>query len=111
MREFFDSKEIADNKLIDVLMALFPVLFFIPLVAGRMKYSPYLRFRSNQAAILFLIQVVLLILGKVIGWISLFASVLKILNFVFLVFFLINLFNAISGNSRKMPLIGEIKIF
>ena len=60
----FDSKDIADNKVMAVL-AYIGILFLIPLLAA--PNSRFARFHTNQGLVLFLAEVVLGTAGGVLG--------------------------------------------
>ncbi|MCL2530340.1 MAG: zinc ribbon domain-containing protein [Coriobacteriia bacterium] len=90
------------------------IIFFIPLIAGTYKTSPFVKFHTNQAIILvicnFCFMVAMGILITVLaltplGFLSFFIS---ILYFAPLVFVIIGIVNAASGKFEKLPLIGEL---
>lgn len=70
------------------------------------KNSPYLKFRSNQALVVFVFSMICTIISKlpVIGFVggilSLVVSVLSLINFIY----------ACMGSDKPTPLIGTIEI-
>lgn len=109
----FDTHDINENHTMAVVMAVFPFLFFLPLVSG--KNSPYMKFMANQTLIYFILDLVLNAVCKVVGAVpfigGLAAGILgAVINLVMLIFWLIGLINAINGNPVRYPLIGEFDI-
>lgn len=43
----FDQEDLNKNKTNGILMAIIPILFFLPLVSNDMKNSAFLKFRAN----------------------------------------------------------------
>lgn len=119
MSTTFDRQDVASGKGFAVLMAVFPFLFFLPLLSSTKSNSPYLRFRANQTLVFFISDVLWGIISKV----------LDILTFIPLIGSLIVIFKIIIGalvslywlvgvvcaateeaEGRKYPIIGEIQI-
>jgi uncharacterized membrane protein len=110
-----DPRDIQDNKVMAVLAY---ILFFVPLIAGTYKVSPYTKFHTNQGTILAILAITygiaygvvstILAFIPIIGWII--ASVLRLVSLVFLVFAIIGIVNAATGKMGKLPLIGDITI-
>ncbi len=103
----FDPNDIEQNKGMGILISLFNILFFLPLVMESKKDSAYLKFRANQSLVLFIAGIACSIIGviPVIGTIvsvlgSLVVGVLGLINFVY----------ACMGSDKPTPLIGQIEI-
>lgn len=101
-----------------VLMSVFPVLFFLPLVMDKKKYSPYCKFRANQCLVTFLIMAVLnmaaLIIGLALGFIPLIGRiaglVCSLLRIVGLLYYLQNLILSILGSGKRVFILGDIDL-
>ncbi|MCD7730417.1 MAG: hypothetical protein LUI05_02825 [Oscillospiraceae bacterium] len=107
----FDQTDVEKNKTNAILMTVFPILFFLPLVSADMKSSAYLRFFSNQCLVLIIANIVLNILGKILGLIPLVGWILRwALSILLLVLYIMNIVNAAGGKGKKLPLIGGITI-
>ncbi len=110
-----DPRDIEDNKLMSVLAY---IIFFVPLIAGAYKTSPYARFHTNQGTVLALSAIAygiamgilsfILVFIPVVGWILI--VILSLLSFVFLVLVIMGIVNAVSGRMKQLPLIGKIRI-
>lgn len=88
------------NKTMALLAVIFPILFFLPLVAG--DKTEFDKFWANQALLLFLLGIlssftVAIIIGIVLG----------IAEFVFWIMAIIAVAN---GQMKPLPLIGKIEI-
>ena len=88
------------NKTMAILAIVFPILFFLPLVAG--DKTDFDKFWSNQALLLFLLGVVASITAAII-----IGIVIGIAEFVF---WIIALISVCKGEMKPLPLIGGISI-
>ncbi len=110
-----DPRDIQDNKVMAVLSY---IIFFIPLIVGTYKTSPFTKFHSNQGTALAICAIAysiaysivsfVLAFIPILGWIVIAA--LGLVSLVFLVFAIIGIVSAVSGTMTKLPLIGNIKI-
>lgn len=117
-----ESRDIEDNK----VMAIFSyILFFIPLLTGDYKTSPFVKYHANQGIILFIASA---IWGVIQGILSMFIWFLRItlhyrvfptaVMFVFgsLVWMafaglvIYGIVNAVQGKCKPLPLIGRFTI-
>ncbi len=107
----FDQGDVQANKGIAILMAIIPVLFFLPLVMDDKKNSAFLKHQANQTLIYFIaaaasgIVCTILALIPVIGWII---SVL--VPIAIFVAYILNIVNAATGNGKSLPFVGTIQI-
>lgn len=99
-----DNKDVEQNKVFGVL-AYIGILFLVPLLAA--PKSKFAKFHANQGCVLFIAGVVLSfiwvipILGWIIGFFGgIFVLVLAIMGII----------NALNGEMKKLPLIGDIEI-
>ncbi|MGN0585850.1 MAG: hypothetical protein ACI4JF_01075 [Oscillospiraceae bacterium] len=108
----FDQADVEKNKAVGIVMSVFPILFFLPLVSNDMKQSAYLKFRMNQCFILLIADIVINVIGKILSLIPLIGGILTLLLSLFsLVLYIINLVYACQGSGKKLPIIGGIEIF
>jgi len=109
------SKDAEDNKMMAVLAYIF---FFIPLLTGTFKTSPFVKFHTNQGLILWIASaaygIAYAILAALLGWIPILGWILvAVLSFVFIaipVFCIIGILNAVNGKMQELPLIGKINL-
>lgn len=108
----FDQSDVEKNKTTGILMSVFPILFFLPLVSNDMKQSAYLKFRMNQCFIVIIADIVIGALAKVLDFIPIIGGILSILfSLISLALYIINLVYACQGSGKKLPFIGGIEIF
>ena len=111
----FNEEDVRSNKAMGVL-AYIGILFLIPLFAA--KDSQYARFHTNQGLVLFIADIALnvvarivcIILGNALGLVA--VPVITVINLavgiIALVFLILGIINACSGEPKKLPLIGGI---
>ncbi|HOG01860.1 MAG TPA: hypothetical protein PK438_03320 [Clostridia bacterium] len=90
----------AGDKTMAILAVVFPILFFLPLVAG--NKDEFGKFWANQALLLFLLGIVASITAAII-----IGIIIGIAEFVF---WIIALIAVCKGEMKPLPLIGGIKI-
>lgn len=93
----FDQADIEANRTMCILMAIFPVLFFLVFVVDSMKNSAYSKFKANQSLILFLMAVICGII-PVLGWLCYIA---------YLVFWIMNIVATVNNEAKTVPLVGD----
>ncbi|MDR0964404.1 MAG: zinc-ribbon domain-containing protein [Clostridium sp.] len=106
------------------------IIFFIPLIAGTHKNSPYVRFHVNQGFTVFLLNIAYNILSWILsavikveksygdfwgysigtyratpGWLT---AILMIGSIGVLVFCILGIINAATGKMKEVPIIGKI---
>ena len=89
-----DDNDVRENKLW-ALLSYFGVLCLIPLLAK--KDSKFAQFHAKQGLLLFI--------GSFFVWIPLFGWLLGIVIFVLWIMGIISVF---SGNTKPLPIIGEL---
>lgn len=97
----YTQEDIQDNKVIAAL-SYFGLLVLVPLLAK--KDSPYCQFHAKQGLVLLIAWFALGIISiiPILGWI------VGILGSLFLlVLFVIGLVNALGGNVKELPVIGQ----
>ena len=111
----FDPQDIEKNKFMAIL-AYFGILVIIPILGA--KDSKFARFHSNQGLLLCIVAILYSvgysILSSVILSISWhlywLVSLIGILSFALLIWFVIGIINAASGKAKELPLIGHYKL-
>lgn len=113
----FDSSDIEKNKVMGILSYL-SILVLVPIFAA--KDSKFARFHANQGLVLFILEIILGVVGAVIGVfekIPLLGLVFTIANifvglidFGVLVLAVIGIIFAAQGKAKSLPLIGSIKL-
>ena len=91
----FLQKDIDDNKLMTVLIALFPILFFIPLIDK--KGSRYETYFANQSLLVFIAAVVCAVV-PILGW---------LVEIVVTVMWIMNIIHAVQAVPDVIPIIGK----
>ena len=112
--DMFAPEDMTANKGIGVV-ASFPILFWIPLVAK--PDSAYGKFCANQGLILLIFDIVAaiagVILGRIFGYIPVigpfFGGLIKaVLSLAELAGWLLLFISALQGKARTLPFIGEL---
>lgn len=96
--------DVENNK---IFAALAYILFFLPLIIC--KDSTFGKFHANQGLILFLGAIVV----NIVGWVVPFIGPLLILpigSLVILAFAILGIINALKGEMKRLPLVGNIDI-
>jgi uncharacterized membrane protein len=104
------------------------ILFFVPLLAGAHKTSPFAKFHTNQGTVLFIfslaysivLNIVRAILSSILwngytysvtwGLWSAISTVISLLGLVPLILVIIGIVNAAGGKMKELPLIGKFKV-
>lgn len=115
------AQDAQQNKTMAVLAY---IIFFIPLVTGDHKKSPFVKYHTNQGTVLFLgmvaFGIVQMILNAILfsmlfsvaswgAW-SVITTILGLLWFVPAIFCILGIVHAVKGEMKPLPLIGKIKI-
>jgi uncharacterized membrane protein len=101
------------------------LFFFIPLLAGTYKTSPYVRFHANQGTVLFImalaysgaiailrtIGTTVLLSARLWVFMDLFLTLLVLINLVPLVFVILGMIAAANGQLKPLPIIGAFSVF
>lgn len=100
----FTAEDITNNKAMAIL-AYFGILVLIPIFAA--KDSKYARFHANQGLVLLIVDLILIIIGKIpiIGWIVGFVG-----GIALLVFAIMGIVAAAQGQAKTLPLVGKYTI-
>ncbi|MCL2221412.1 MAG: zinc-ribbon domain-containing protein [Oscillospiraceae bacterium] len=97
------------------------ILFFIPLLTGDHKKSPFVKFHANQGTILFIATVAITVATNILltilraiffnihtwGIFSIFSTVLNAIWILPVVLAVIGIMNASNGREKHLPIIGD----
>ena len=95
------------------------IFFFVPLLSGAHKTSPFVRYHTNQGIILVLTSVAYSIASSILRSISYtisysfgrtFSSILSFGNFAILALCVVGIINAVKGEKKPLPVVGGITI-
>lgn len=111
----FNTEDVSENKVFGILSYI-GILVLIPIFAA--KDSQYARFHANQGLVLFILEVALNIIVRIVSAAlsftfggALLASLLSLaVAVVSLVFMILGIVNACSGEAKQLPIIGGITI-
>lgn len=111
----FSPEDVAANKGISIVSYI-GILFFIPLLVN--SNSPYIKFHVNQGLINFILAVVLGvcsgILNAIFGGIPLIGWVVRLATGLFyvptLILAIMGIVNAVQGQAKRLPVIGNIEL-
>ena len=117
-----DIRDAQDNKTMSVMAY---ILFFIPLMTGAHRTSPFVKYHTNQGALLFIVAVAYSILSGILrslirtpvsvygimtgvyytpGWLS---TLLFLLSVPICILCVVGIINAVNGRMRPLPMIGN----
>lgn len=102
-----DNKKKIDSEKNKWMGVLAYFIFFIPLLAD--KESEFGKFHANQGLNLLLLSIGVSIIGSIIPIIGWFI-ILPVGGILCLILAIIGIISAINGQTKKLPLIGSIKL-
>ena len=120
-------RDAQDNKLMAVLSY---IIFFIPLLTGDHKKSPFVKYHTNQGTVLFIVAAAYSIISSILrsiirvphtntlfgvpytinttpGWLN---FILWIGNLAIFVLCILGIVNAVQGKMKELPVIGKFII-
>ena len=107
------KKDAEDNKIMGIL-AYFGILFLVPYFAA--KESPFAKFHANQGCVLFIVEIALVVVLQIFGWIlpwslALILSLLSLVVYLGIaVLAIMGIINAAKGEMKELPVIGKYSI-
>lgn len=104
MDNYNNQSDAEKNKWMGVI-AYF--IFFVPLIVD--SSSEFGKFHANQGLNLFLLFLAVSILGSLIPFLGWFV-ILPVGGIFCLVLAIMGIINAINGETKELPLIGQIKL-
>ena len=111
LNDDFDKDDIEKNKVI-ALFSYISFLFIIPLIVA--PNSKYAKFHINQGIILFIADVILEGIGKLLDYFDLgIASGIAegIAGVGLVVLMIMGIVNAVNGRAKRLPIIGKFNLF
>ena len=114
------SNDAEENKGMAILAY---ILFFIPLLTGDFKKSPFVKYHTNQGILLFITYAALGIATQLIRsllwailrgaytWLGVYGMLNTLLNVLWIapmVLFVLGVINAANGRTKPLPVIGEL---
>ena len=82
------------------------IIFFIPLLMEDMKKNKFVMFHTEQAIIVFAINIAGIILGT-IGSLFCIGAIFYLINLFALVLWVMGIINAFGGKVTPLPLVGQ----
>jgi uncharacterized membrane protein len=121
------KKDAEDNKGMAIVGYL---IFFLPLLTGDHRKSPFVKYHTNQGTLLFFLYVayaivysiLLAIFGAIVagavmsgsygalGFFGIVTTLLTILWFVPLILVILGIINAATGKAKPLPVIGRFNV-
>jgi len=96
-----------DDKLFAFLATFFTIVGFIIVIITKKK-SEYVKFYAKQGLVIFIASLIIGVIGWIVVWIPVLGWIIKTgLSVVLFVIWLISWINALSGEMKQTPLIGE----
>lgn len=97
------------------ILAYLPLLVLIPLFAG--GGNRFTRYHANQGLVLFLLELAVSIVVRVLRWILPYGFLWRTVNWVyslcglgFFVLAVIGILNVVNGRTKDLPFIGGVRI-
>ena len=92
------------------------ILFFVPLIAGTYKTSPFVKYHLNQGIILWILSIGWAIVENILmaifwailpfGIASLISVILSLASLFILVLLILGIMNAVKGETKPLPVVG-----
>ena len=109
--KIFEQNDTETNKGLAVVIAIFTILFFLPLVMDDKKNSAYLKHVANQTLICLLTSVAVSVVGWILLVIPAVGLILRsLLSLALLALWIINIVYTAQANGKSLPIIGDIVI-
>ena len=120
-----DPNDAEQNK---GMAAIAYILFFVPLITGDHKKSPFVMFHTNQGTVLFITGIAMSIASSILatvlyrvfatalyrlsswGLMSIVGLIMPLFSIMLFVLFIIGIMNALNGRMKPLPIIGRITL-
>ena len=102
-----DSNDAQQNKTMAIIAY---ILFFIPLLTGDHRKSPFVKFHTNQGTVLFLISMAAQIVSGILVFIVIGCFLWPLFSLVSLILCILGIINAANGEMKPLPIIGNMTI-
>jgi len=102
-----DPADVQENKAMAIIAY---ILFFIPLLTGDYKKSPFVKFHTNQGTILFLAWFAAFLVSSILTVVLIGVLLMPLFGLAVLVLAIIGIINAVNGKMKQLPVIGKYTI-
>ena len=100
------KSDVEENKIFAIL-AYIGILVLIPILAA--PKSKFARYHSNQGLILLIVDIIAGVMGGLLGLIPYVGCVFGlILGVACLIFMILGIINAVNGEEKPLPVIGNL---
>ena len=86
------------------------ILFFVPLLTGDYKKSPFVMYHTNQGTLLFIASVAGMVVSSILTVILIGLVLMPLCGIAVLVLFIIGIINVLNGRMKPLPVIGRFTI-
>jgi uncharacterized membrane protein len=86
------------------------ILFFIPLLTGDHRKSPFVMYHTNQGLVLFLASSAAMLVSSMLMIVLIGLVLMPIFGIASLALVVIGIINAVNGKMKPLPLIGKFTI-
>jgi len=102
-----NANDAEQNKMMAILAY---IIFFIPLLTGDHKKSPFVKYHTNQGTVLFLFSLGASIVSSVLTVVVIGCFLMPLFFLGSLVLCIMGIMNAANGKMKPLPLIGKFTI-
>ena len=102
-----DPNDAQQNKTMAIIAY---ILFFVPLLTGDAKKSPFVKFHTNQGTVLFLACTAAMVVSSILMVVLIGAILLPLCSLAVLALCIIGIINAANGKTKPLPVIGKFTI-
>lgn len=96
-----------DDKLFAFLATFFTIIGFLVVILTKKK-SEYVKFYAKQGLIIFIASIIVGLIGWIVSWIPVLGWTIRTgLSIILLILWLFSWINALSGEKKQTPLIGQ----
>lgn len=107
-QKVFDPQDIESNKGMAALSYV-GILFIVPLLAA--KESEYAKFHANQGLVFFIASIIVSIASGILSIIPFIGGIFSFSAWILvLAGFIMGLVNALQGQAKELPIIGQFEI-
>jgi len=99
-----DANDAQQNKTMAVIAY---ILFFIPLLTGDYKKSPFVNYHTNQGTVLFLVSLAAQVLASILTFVVIGCFLIPLFCLASLILCIMGIVNAVNGKTIPLPLIGK----
>ncbi len=107
-----EATDVSEHKLFAILGYILPFLFFIPMLNEASKNNAYVRTHADQQLTLLVLSLAWFVVSKFL-FVMMYALMYTfgaIFNIAMLVLVVIGIINAAKGETKKLPIVGQISL-